>query len=324
MLFIHQYPDWTHFHFDNSRVLNALAKVRYKQGMFCGKMFFAFEESLAKECRTKEWEILLGIDGIQGNIRSAISKRLENLESPLDAKEICRLHGALGYSGFFREDSSCGVLWHNKQNEEVYFSGLAPEKLSAELSQFFEFFNTSKIDPLLVAAISHFWFLTLRPFHKGNGCIARMILDLGISKSENSPWRFYSVFEEFEKNQTEYYNVLQRTWLGRGDITEWLLWLLKQIENALVIAETKWKNKLVDVSRKMRYGELSFSKRELALLEYLKNEVSEISSSSWADNRGVSHDSALRDFKSLMEKGILEKSPQTKGRNTKYRIKQDI
>lgn len=321
MLFIHQYPDWTHFRYDLHAVMQALSSVRAMQGHFSGRVSFALGEERSKECRLRDWQALLAIDGVRGDIRSAVSKRLQDYNRPLGLTELCSLHSALGYSGYLREDSSTGVEFITKSSEKVRFTGVAPDRVSFELSQLLEYFNTSSLDPVLVSAIVHFWFLTIRPFQSGNGCIARILCDMGLSKSESSAYRFYSVFEKIFENQEDYFSIIQRAWVGRGDITEWLLWFLEQMKLGILEAENHWKLPLEEASYKLRLGEMPLSSRELSLLDFSKEFPRGISSSDWSKKKGISHDSALRDFKSLIEKGIFEKIPETKGRNTKYRIK---
>ena len=44
---------------------------------------------------------------------------------------------------------------------------------------------------------------------------------------------FYSMSTEIKLMQKEYYEVLERTQRGNGDITEWLSWFLRCFEKAL-------------------------------------------------------------------------------------------
>ncbi len=321
MLFIHQYPDWTHFRYDLHAVMQELAKVRALQGRFSGKVNFALGEEKSKKYRLSDWKALFAIDGIQGDIRSFVSDMLTDFKATLGIRELCLLHGALGYSGYLRENSLEGITFFDKRGEKVVFSGVSPNRIQAELSLLLDFFNTTDSDPVLSAAIVHFWFLTIRPFQSGNGCIARVLSDLLLSRSEGAAYRFYSIFERILENRSEYFSVLEKTWLGNGDITKWLLWYFEQLNSALRLAEKEWDSELQEAKHRLFFGELSLSERELALLEYMRTEKKEISSSEWAEKKEISHDSALRDFKALIEKGILEKMPQSRGRNTKYRMK---
>jgi len=44
-----------------------------------------------------------------------------------------------------------------------------------------------------------------------------------LARSENTGKRFYSMSAEIKLMQKEYYEILERTQKGDGDITEWLL-----------------------------------------------------------------------------------------------------
>ena len=321
MLFIHQYPGWTNFRYDLLKTLSALAEVRAFQGKLSGKLLFAFGEEKSKNVRLRDWQALLAIDGVHGDIRSALLRTFENYNSPLDIKALCRLHASLGYNGYLRENSFSGISFLTKSGEQAFFSGVSAERVETELSLLLEFFNNAELDPVLVAGIIHFWFLTIRPFQSGNGCMARILCDLALSRSENSAFRFYSVFEQILKNKEEYFLILERTWVGNGNITKWLLWFFSQIQSALIFAEKEWEIPLAETLQRLRLGNVSLLPREMSLLEFLRKNGGEISSSKWANQENISHDSALRDFKSMIEKGILEKNPKTKGRNTKYRVK---
>jgi Fic family protein len=50
-----------------------------------------------------------------------------------------------------------------------------------------------KLDPVVKAALTHMWFVTIHPFDDGNGPIARAIADMSLARSEDSPQRFYEL-----------------------------------------------------------------------------------------------------------------------------------
>jgi Fic family protein len=92
---------------------------------------------------------------------------------------------------------------------------------------FLNWFNSdTKIDIVLKAAIAHFWFIIIHPFDDGNGRIARAISDLLLTRSDDSPQRFYSLSSQILVERNVYYEVLQKVQHSNGDITEWLEWFL--------------------------------------------------------------------------------------------------
>ena len=79
-----------------------------------------------------------------------------------------------------------------------------------------------EIDPVLKAAIAHFWFVTIHPFEDGNGRIARAIADMALSQADETKERFYSMSSGIEAERREYYIQLESAQRGNLDITEWL------------------------------------------------------------------------------------------------------
>ncbi|WP_041354964.1 Fic family protein [Nitrosococcus halophilus] len=60
--------------------------------------------------------------------------------------------------------------------------------LVTELNAFIDWFNQSRedatLDPLLRAALYHFWLLTLHPFDDGNGRITRALTDRALAQAD--------------------------------------------------------------------------------------------------------------------------------------------
>ena len=66
----------------------------------------------------------------------------------------------------------------------------------------------------------------IHPFDDGNGRIARAITDLLLSRAEGHARRFYSMSSSIMQHRRDYYDVLERTQHGDGEITDWLQWFL--------------------------------------------------------------------------------------------------
>src|SRR5262249_53323040 len=88
-------------------------------------------------------------------------------------------------------------------------------------------------DPVLHAGIAHLWFVTIHPFEDGNGRLARAIADMALTRSENSPQRFYSMSAQIRKERAAYYDMLERTQRGSLNITGWLQWFLGCLGRAI-------------------------------------------------------------------------------------------
>ena len=79
------------------------------------------------------------------------------------------------------------------------------------MDKFLDWFNKDNtLDPVLKAAIAHFWFIIIHPFEDGNGRIGRAITDMLLARAECSGDRFYSMSSQMLIERKLYYKVLQK------------------------------------------------------------------------------------------------------------------
>ena len=205
--------------------------------------------------------------------------------------------------------------------ERVHYQAPAAERVPEEMERFITWINTpAQTDAVIKVAIAHLWFVSIHPFDDGNGRITRALTDLLLARSEHSSQRFYSMSAEIKLMQKEYYDVLERTQKGDGDITEWLLWFLKCLDKALESAE----NTLEAVVHKARFWDkhkdVAFNERQRKLLNMqFDGFFGKLTSGKWAKIAKCSTDTALGDIKDLVGKGILRKNEEG-GRSTSYSL----
>ena len=89
------------------------------------------------------------------------------------------------------------------------------DQLEQELNQFISWFNQSyqqsDLDPLLRAAITHFWFVTLHPFDDGNGRITRALTDMALAQADSQSIRLYAMSVAILDNRKSYYQILEQS-----------------------------------------------------------------------------------------------------------------
>jgi Fic family protein len=121
-----------------------------------------------------------------------------------------------------------------------------------------------------------------------------------------------------EKKQ--YYSVLQKVQHSSGDITKWLDWFLSCLKNALLETETSLQRVLYKAEFWKRHENTSVNERQRMMLNKLLDGFEgKLQSSKWAKIAKCSRDTALRDVKDLIEKGIL-KQEESGGRSTNYEL----
>lgn len=254
----------------------------------------------------------------------------QNYAKKLSHDRLFGWHNVLfptGMSGLYRievgkyRSGEMQVVSGAMGREKVHYQAPSASRVYEEMERFIDWINNhNDIDAVLKAGIAHLWFVSIHPFDDGNGRIARALTDMLLARSENSGKRFYSVSAEIKVLQRKYYEVLERTQHGNGDITEWLLWFLHCFEQALDATEAT----LSSVMRKAEFWErnrdISFNERQRKLLNMqFDGFFGKLTSSKWAKIAKCSADTALNDINDLIAKGILKKTNEG-GRNTNYTL----
>jgi len=189
------------------------------------------------------------------------------------------------------------------------------------LLQFLTWFNKPGLDRLLKAGIAHLWFLSIAPFEKGAGVIARIISDIQLAKADGTTHRYYSVSDQISKKKEEYQFILSQTQQGSLDITIWLQWYLHCLEGAYEHAETA----LAPIVKRANFwntqNENSFNRRQQIIINKLLTGIDEgFTTTIYACIAECSRDTALRDVTKMLQNGVLLKEGGL-GKNTRYRIK---
>jgi len=254
----------------------------------------------------------------------------QNYEQPLTEERLFAWHGALfptGRSGLYKIDIACyrkgemQIVSGAMGKERVHYQAVPVKQVKFEMDRFLDWFNNyTDIDPVIKSAIAHFWFIIIHPFDDGNGRIARAISDLLLARSDNSSLRFYSLSNQMLLERKVYYDTLQKVQYNDADITEWIVWFLNCLYRALKNSDKTIEKVLYKASfwDKHKNTELN-SRQRLMLNKLLDGFEGKLKTSKWAKITKCSQDTALRDIKDLIEKGILRQE-KSGGRSTNYEL----
>ena len=367
-MYIHEKNNWTDFRWDNEKLSAILGNTRHLQGRLLGRMdasgFPLIEEATllsltldAVDTSKIEGEFLdpeqvrssiarkMGIENVEfvaasRNVDGIVEMLLDATQrfaEPLSRERLCGWHNALfqsGYGGAAKIDvaryRSVGmkVVSGALGREKIHFIAPVPERVSAEMEKFLEWFNAdygdgaraASIDPVLKAAVAHLWFVTVHPFDDGNGRIARAIMDMQLARSDNSPIRFYSMSNQIYGEHRRYNDIIERTQRGDGDITDWLEWFLGCFERALQTSEQTLKIILDKARFWDKNKEIPVNARQRSVVNYLYDNYGKsiefLRTSAYAKLAGCSADTALRDLQDLTNKGMLRADDS--GKKTHY------
>jgi Fic family protein len=251
----------------------------------------------------------------------------------LTRKRLLSWHAALfptGYSGLRKIDVG---RWRRDEmrivsgaitKERVHYVAPKPQQVSIEMNQYFAWVNSDQksqaIDPILKAGAAHFRFIIIHPFDDGNGRLARAITEMLLTRADGGRARYYSLSSQLLKERAEYYGMLERVQYSDGDITEWLDWYLGCLDHAIEGSLKSIESTVHKADFWDRHKGISMNVRHQEMINRLLDGFTgKLTTTKWAKITKVSHDTALRDIKRLIEWGLLE-AEVSGGRSTSYRL----
>lgn len=230
--------------------------------------------------------------------------------------------------GQLRGDEPMQVVSGRIDRPFIHFEAPPRAGLEQHLQQFLDWFNDSaprhNLDPLLRAAISHLWFVTLHPFDDGNGRITRALTDRALAQADPHSIRLYAMSVAILNHRQDYYKILEKTQRGGVEITDWLIWFCQIMTETIEVALERVQQTL----QKTRFWHLHHStnllpEQKKVLNRMLDGDFSEgISAAKYQAVGRVSKPTATRHLSDLVEKGCLKKQ-EGGGRNTRYQLSFD-
>ncbi len=266
----------------------------------------------------------LGIENIEYRasshyVESVVSVMLDAIEhynQELTKERLCRWQTAFFPTGFSEGlPIEIGMYRTNEEHiisgmfgrERIHYIAPAPERVEDEMQKFLLWFNEEvPISSIIRSAIAHLWFVSIHPFEDGNGRLARILSDMILARGDKNQYRFYNISSAINKEKNRYYEILERTQHGDGDITEWVTWYIKVLINAIDEAEATIGIILNKSFFWQKAADVPMTERQTQVLNlFLDGYEAKITSKTWATLAKCSKDTAIRDIQDLVGKGIL-------------------
>lgn len=257
---------------------------------------------------------------------------------PLTLDRLCGWHGALfpaGRSGLhrirtgqLRGEEPMQVVSGSAGRERVHFLAPPREILDAELAGFLAWFNAppARLDGLVRAGLTHFWFVTLHPFEDGNGRLTRAITDMAIAQDEQDSRRLFTLSAQILRAREAYYAVLERSQRDRADLdlTAWLVWFLEQVTAACAQAEETIHRVLYKARYWLRFGVAPLNARQRKVLDRLLDAgpgsfEGGMTARKYVCMTNASKATATRDLTALVDLGCLVQT-EAGGRSVAYEV----
>lgn len=257
---------------------------------------------------------------------------VQHYDAPVDAERLFAWHGALfptGRSGLYKITVAAwrqgegavqvvsGPLGREKVHYEAPPSHLVPQMMDDLLCWLEE---EKEVDPLVKAAVVHLWFVTIHPFDDGNGRLCRTLTELLLSRADHTFQRYYSLSSELLNHRKAYYAHLEEAQKGQLDVTPWIKWFLQTLKAAIQVAVDKTERVVYKAHFWDEHRHISLNERQRKVLNMLLDGFEgKLNSSKWYKINHCSQDTAQRDIKDLIAKGVLRTTGEG-GRSTHYEL----
>ncbi len=252
------------------------------------------------------------VDSVVAVMLDAVS----HYDQPLTKEKICAWQAAFFPSGY-SEGSQIEVGQYRTHEEhivsgmfgreKIHYVAPSPERLDGEMAKFLDWFNSrEEVSSVIRSAMAHFWSVSIHPFEDGNGRLARILSDMLLARADKSVFRFYNISSQINKDKSHYYDILEKTQRGDGDITEWIAWYAHTLSVALDEAGDMVSTILNKSVFWQRASSVPLSQRQTDMLNlFLDGYEAKITTKTWAALAKCSKDTAQRDIHDLVEKDIL-------------------
>jgi len=212
--------------------------------------------------------------------------------------------------------------------ESVHFEAPPSAQISIEVRRFLDWWTASigVEDGLVRAGVAHMRFVTIHPFEDGNGRVGRTITDMALAQDERTPFRLYSWSRQVEADREAYYDALEATQKGDGDLTSWLVWFLESVERAIMHAETDFEKVFARARFWDRHGAKVLTERQIKAVNRLLEAgpgafEGGLTTKKYVHLTRASPATAKREIADLCDEGLLVQIEGTQGRNTSYELK---
>ncbi|MBC7298059.1 MAG: Fic family protein [Demequina sp.] len=178
-------------------------------------------------------------------------------------------------------------------------------------------------EAIIRAAMAHLNLVMIHPFKDGNGRMARCLQSLVLAADGTLSPVFMSIEEHLGRNTQEYYDVLGKvgggSWQPDRDVRPWIRFTLtahlrqaETLQRRVAASGLAWRE-LEALATSMRVPERTVSALFEAVFGYRVWRATYMAALEAADE-AISEQTATRDFKTLVDAGLLEPHGDKRGR----------
>ena len=216
--------------------------------------------------------------------------------------------------GIYKKLTNRVVATYPNGTQKVIFNTTEPHLVRKKMEEIITWtrqnIHENKIHPLIVIGLFVYEFLSIHPFHDGNGRLSRLLTTLLLLRQDYNFIKYVSFEHVIEERKKDYYASLMECQKNRNTIDEridnWIIFFLDALKTLTAELEVKVRGMRQDKS-------VYLNERQKKIISFVKTrELCKIGDihKSFSD---ISINTLKKDMKYLVENHILEKTGQRKG-----------
>ncbi|MCE2951520.1 MAG: Fic family protein [Alphaproteobacteria bacterium] len=268
----------------------------------------------------------------EDGIAQLIFENYKGFQTPLSHETLWEWHRLLMQSrhdlemigGYRTHQEAMQIVSGYLHKPKVHFEAPPSHMVYDEMTTFIGWFNTSLNDdffknkPILRAAITHLWFVTIHPFEDGNGRIARALVEKAVWQNIGHPFLF-ALSQTIQSERKGYYLSLEEQ-NKFNTIDLWLSYFAKLMIDALSYTEKKISLILKKDAFFRKYDGVINERQTKVINKLFEHGLGgfkgALSAKKYVSITGASASTATRDLQEMLKDGILRKEGLLKG--TRY------
>lgn len=216
--------------------------------------------------------------------------------------------------GIYKKLTNRVVATYPNGTQKVIFNTTEPHLVLKKMEEIITWttqnIHENKIHPLIVIGLFVYEFLSIHPFHDGNGRLSRLLTTLLLLRQDYNFIKYVSFEHVIEERKKDYYASLMECQKNRNTVDEridnWIIFFLDALKTLSAELEVKVRGMKQDKS-------VYLNERQKQIISFVKaRELCKIGDihKSFSD---ISINTLKKDMKYLVENHILEKTGQRKG-----------
>lgn len=270
------------------------------------------------DAKDKEWANILGYrQAMTYALQQSTDSNLRIEESTIRAMHFMMIgHEMSAHPGIWRRGP---IVVRRDPEDIVVYQGPDPELVDGLMGEFVQSLNDKADMPVMVkAALAHLNLVMIHPFSDGNGRMGRAIQTLVLARDRIIDPLFSSIEEWLGAHTQPYYDVLghvaQGAWHPENDPLPFVKFCLtahfQQAENLLrqdLMLQNIWNGVAKEIGRRDLMERMAWAIADACIGIKVRN-------STYRKQTGISNESASKDFKTLVDEGLLVPKGERKGR----------